>query len=86
MKNNKANPINLKFDKIQGRKQIYKISIDPDDKQLLILRGVNIPPKEFADFVNTVQEWAKTDDPILVMQVSATVEVELVRNKHARAR
>jgi len=72
-------------EKMRGRKEVYKIPIDPEGKQILILRGANIPEKDFADFVNTVQIWAKSDDPILVAQVSATVEVQLVKEqKHGR--
>jgi len=73
------------LDKARGRKEVYRIPIDIEGKQILILRGANIPEKDFADFVNTVQTWAKSDDPILVAQVSATVEVQLVKEqKHGR--
>ena len=72
-------------EKMRGRKEVYKIPIDLEGKQILILRGANIPEKDFVEFVNTVQTWAKSDDPILVAQVSATVEVQLVKEqKHGR--
>jgi hypothetical protein len=75
----------IAMDKLRGRKEVYKIPIDPEGKQILILRGANIPVKDFEEFVNTVQTWAKSNDPILVAQVSANVEIQLVRSrKHGR--
>jgi hypothetical protein len=81
----KPTMMDRKLDELRGRKEVYKIPIDPEEKQILVLRGANIPEKDFAEFVQTVQVWAKSDDPILVAQVSATVTVELVKIvKHGR--
>ena len=72
--------------KKSNRKNVYRLSIDPKGKQVLVVRGANIPEEDFAEFVQKVQEWGKSDDPILVVQISATVEIQLVRSvKHGRA-
>ena len=54
-KNNKPTMMDRQLDKLRGRKEVYKIPIDTNEKQILIIRGANIPEKDFAEFVNTVQ-------------------------------
>ena len=84
-KSNKPTMMDRKLDTLRGRKEVYRIPLSKDEKQILVLRGANIPEDNFKDFVITIQEWAKSDDPILVMQVSATVEVQMVKVKaHGR--
>jgi hypothetical protein len=63
-------------------KAVYKIPIDVDGKQIIIVRGVEMNDDDKKHLAEHLQSWMKSDDPATVLFVGPEVVINVTKVRH----